>query len=70
LPPTPFVAVTLLLAVAMTETELPKLFVTYVSDPSGVMASPCGAEPTVTVAATVLVAVSITETLLDDVLLT
>jgi hypothetical protein len=59
------VAITVLVAVLITETELDWEFATYTRDPSGVNATPIGLAPTPIVAFTVLVAVSTTETELE-----
>ena len=58
------VAVTVLVAVLMTETLLLAAFATYALLPSGTKSTPRGPVPTVMVAVTVLVAVLMTETLL------
>ena len=60
--PTGIVAVTVLVAVAITDTLLPRRLATYTNAPSGLIAVANGVFPTGTVAATVLVAVSTTET--------
>jgi hypothetical protein len=64
--PTATVAVTVLVAVLMTETVLLLEFATYILVPSGVIPTPNGSSPTAIVAVTALLAVSITETLLRE----
>jgi hypothetical protein len=59
------VAITVLVAVLITETELDSEFATYTRAPSGVKATPMGLAPTPIVALTVFVAVSTTETELE-----
>ena len=56
------VAVTVLVAVLITETVAALKFVTYTWLPSGLTDTPLGSEPTPIVATTVLVMVLITET--------
>jgi len=56
------VAVTVLVAVLMTETVLAASFVTYAVAPFGEMATPRGAAPTVIAVVTKLVLVLMTET--------
>jgi hypothetical protein len=60
--PTGTEAVTVFVAVSITETLLSYLLLTYTFAPSGVTATPSGTFPTSTVAVTVFVAVSITAT--------
>ena len=59
------VAVTVFVDVWMMESVLSKVFATYASVPSGVIATDCGAFPTGMVATTVLLAVLITDTLFE-----
>ena len=63
--PTGTVAVTVLLAVVITDTLPVKLLATYTLVPSGVTDIPSGVVPTGIVAVTVLEAVVITITLLE-----
>ena len=58
------VALTVLVAALMTETELAPLLLTYTDVPFGLTADPKGFTPTLTVATTDLLPVSMTETLL------
>src|SRR5690606_28556965 len=62
--PTSIVAVTVLVAVSITETVLQWVIATYTFVPSGVSATPTGLGPTGIVAVTLFVETSITETLL------
>ena len=62
--PTATVAMTVLVAVLITETLLLPRFGIYTLAPLGVTATPIGKVPTVTVAITVFVAVLIAETVL------
>ena len=59
------VAVTVLVAVSITDTVSSLALVTYAVAPSGLTATLFGALPTVMVVVTVLVAVSITDTVLS-----
>ena len=62
--PTGMVAITVLVAVLMTEIVLLNLFATYAKAPFGETVIPCGAMPTGIVLITVFVAALMTETVL------
>ena len=64
------VAVTVLVAVSITDIVFPVALVTYTVKPSGATAIPCGALPTVIVALTVLLAVAITDTVPESLFVT
>src|SRR5205823_5704021 len=68
--PTCTVAITVFVAVLITDTVLSHLFATYTRDPSGVTATPMGRLPTATVSHTVFVEMSRTDTSLLSSLLT
>ena len=68
--PTLTVALTVLVALLITETVAEKKLVMYAFVPSGERTTDLGADPTLTVALTVLVAVLMTETVLSLLLAT